>query len=68
MSFSRTTTGKNRIQKIREKSEYQNFVILGQISWMDTKGLFFYETRQKIFSLLGGKIVFELGRWGSAGL
>ena len=24
------------------------------------KGIFFYETRQKIFSLLGGKIKFEL--------
>ena len=26
----------------------------------NTKGLFFYETRQKIFRLLGGKIKFEL--------
>ena len=28
--------------------------------YFHSKGLFFYETRQKIFRLLGGKIKFEL--------
>ena len=31
------------------------------------KGLFFYETRQKIFSLLGGKIEFEFWQCWAVG-